>query len=311
MSATPEIGEVGLDAAGCAPSEIGGFRAWTGAARGAAVVFAGRGTGGSREEVLARIAGRQRRVAWAHQIHSARVLKALPGECGECGEGDALVSGGGDGGNGGDGGDVALSIVTADCVPVLLAGPRGIGAAHAGWRGIAAGVVGATVAAMAETPASLIALDRPGDRQLLLRDRRGRRRPGRRRQRPLHHHARTLRPSPPGPPAGGPPPAAGRRPAPDPGPPPLHPLRILHPPQLPQGRQSGRPQPRLYLAHLPGIPFRPGLMREAHLPPVRPPEPHPPPRRSQSSSATDHGFQALLEIRKVRSLLFRAGALRY
>jgi len=157
VSATPEIGEVGLDAAGCAPSEIGGFRAWTGAARGAAVVFAGRGTGGSREEVLARIAGRQRRVAWAHQIHSARVLKALPGECGECGEGDALVSGGGDGGNGGDGGDVALSIVTADCVPVLLAGPRGIGAAHAGWRGIAAGVVGATVAAMAETPASLIA----------------------------------------------------------------------------------------------------------------------------------------------------------
>jgi YfiH family protein len=140
--------EVGLEAAPRTSSEIGGFRAWTAEARGAAVVFAGRGPGGSREEALARIAGRQRRVSWARQIHSARVLHAVPGECGE---GDALVS------SDGDGGDVALSIVTADCVPVLLAGPAVIGAAHAGWRGIAAGVVGATVAAMAGDPAAITA----------------------------------------------------------------------------------------------------------------------------------------------------------
>jgi hypothetical protein len=71
------------------------------------------------------------------------VLQARPGECGD---GDALVS---------RGGGPALSIVTADCVPVLLAGPCAIAAAHAGWRGIAAGVVGATVQAMDEDPASL------------------------------------------------------------------------------------------------------------------------------------------------------------
>jgi YfiH family protein len=42
-----------------------------------------------------------------------------------------------------------LSIQTADCAPVLFVGDGGvIGAAHAGWRGLAAGVLEATVAAM-------------------------------------------------------------------------------------------------------------------------------------------------------------------
>ena len=45
---------------------------------------------------------------------------------------------------------VALGILTADCVPVLFADRRNgvIGAAHAGWKGAAAGVLEATVAAM-------------------------------------------------------------------------------------------------------------------------------------------------------------------
>lgn len=41
--------------------------------------------------------------------------------------------------------DVVLAVRTADCVPVLMAGPGGIGVAHAGWRGVVAGVVGRTV----------------------------------------------------------------------------------------------------------------------------------------------------------------------
>jgi YfiH family protein len=46
---------------------------------------------------------------------------------------------------------VALGILTADCAPVLLADPeaRVVGAAHAGWRGALAGVIEATLAAMA------------------------------------------------------------------------------------------------------------------------------------------------------------------
>ena len=45
----------------------------------------------------------------------------------------------------------------ADCMPVLLADDRGeaVGAAHAGWRGLCAGVVEATVAAMNIEPARL------------------------------------------------------------------------------------------------------------------------------------------------------------
>ncbi len=44
-----------------------------------------------------------------------------------------------------------LGIVTADCAPVLFADPVAgvVGAAHAGWRGAVAGVLEATVAAMA------------------------------------------------------------------------------------------------------------------------------------------------------------------
>jgi len=43
-----------------------------------------------------------------------------------------------------------LAIMTADCLPVLLASSDGkvVGAAHAGWRGLAAGVIEQTVALM-------------------------------------------------------------------------------------------------------------------------------------------------------------------
>ena len=39
--------------------------------------------------------------------------------------------------------DLALGVLTADCVPVLLLAPWGVGAVHAGWRGLAGGVVAA------------------------------------------------------------------------------------------------------------------------------------------------------------------------
>lgn len=57
---------------------------------------------------------------------------------------------------------VTLGILTADCVPILLADPRAgiVGAAHAGWKGAAAGIVAATVDAMiglGADPAHIIA----------------------------------------------------------------------------------------------------------------------------------------------------------
>ncbi|WDS37614.1 peptidoglycan editing factor PgeF [Pseudoxanthomonas sp.] len=51
--------------------------------------------------------------------------------------------------------NVVLAILTADCLPVVFAAADGseVAAAHAGWRGLADGVLEATVAAM-DTPAA-------------------------------------------------------------------------------------------------------------------------------------------------------------
>jgi YfiH family protein len=56
--------------------------------------------------------------------------------------------------------DVAVSIQTADCVPMLIVdvGSGAVAAAHAGWRGLASGVPGIAVTAMQKAFGS-----RPGD----------------------------------------------------------------------------------------------------------------------------------------------------
>lgn len=52
-----------------------------------------------------------------------------------------------------------LAVLTADCLPVLLAArdASAIGIAHAGWRGLAAGVIEATVAQMRAAPSEVVA----------------------------------------------------------------------------------------------------------------------------------------------------------
>ena len=45
---------------------------------------------------------------------------------------------------------ILLAVRVADCVPVLMASERGVAVAHAGWRGVASGVVGATLQALCE-----------------------------------------------------------------------------------------------------------------------------------------------------------------
>ena len=44
--------------------------------------------------------------------------------------------------------ELAVAILVADCLPVLFAAPGGVAGAHAGWRGLAGGVLEHTVAAL-------------------------------------------------------------------------------------------------------------------------------------------------------------------
>jgi polyphenol oxidase len=55
--------------------------------------------------------------------------------------------------------DAVCVVMTADCLPVLLCDQQGsvVGAAHAGWKGLAAGVIEATVQAMGVAPQNLMA----------------------------------------------------------------------------------------------------------------------------------------------------------
>ena len=55
--------------------------------------------------------------------------------------------------------DVVLAVRIADCMPVLLSDRAGsvLGIAHAGWRGLAAGVLENTVAAMQCAPSNVVA----------------------------------------------------------------------------------------------------------------------------------------------------------
>jgi hypothetical protein len=74
---------------------------------------------------------------WANQVHGSTV--AVPERGGEVGDADALLT---------DDPATALVVATADCVPVIIEGERSVAVVHAGWRGMAEGVVAAAVTAM-------------------------------------------------------------------------------------------------------------------------------------------------------------------
>ena len=84
---------------------------------------------------------------WLHQVHGTTVA-IDPGS--DEPEADAAVT---------RTPGTVLAILTADCMPVVFAADDGseIGAAHAGWRGLAGGVLEATVATMRASPANIIA----------------------------------------------------------------------------------------------------------------------------------------------------------
>lgn len=93
----------------------------------------------NRERLQALLPGVPR---WTSQVHGIAVADAATVEPGGPVQvADAAVT---------DVRGVVCAVMTADCLPVLFADVAGkvVGAAHAGWRGLAGGVLAATIAAM-------------------------------------------------------------------------------------------------------------------------------------------------------------------
>ncbi|WP_418320453.1 peptidoglycan editing factor PgeF [Piscinibacter sakaiensis] len=90
---------------------------------------------------------------WLDQVHGNRVVRltaadAQPGRAQPQADASVCTEPG-----------IACVVQVADCLPVLMAaGGRGVAAAHAGWRGLAGGVLEATITALCEA-----ADCRPGD----------------------------------------------------------------------------------------------------------------------------------------------------
>lgn len=74
---------------------------------------------------------------WLRQVHGSKIVqadRARPGvvaDAGYTGKAGAVCA-----------------VLTADCLPILLADRQGVAAVHAGWRGLAAGVIEAALSAM-------------------------------------------------------------------------------------------------------------------------------------------------------------------
>ena len=85
---------------------------------------------------------------WLEQVHGTAVADADHAACAV--QADACIAR--------HRGSVCV-VMTADCLPVLLCDMQGsvVGAAHAGWKGLAAGVIEATVQAMDVDPQNLMA----------------------------------------------------------------------------------------------------------------------------------------------------------
>ena len=136
------------------PLQHGFFTRKGGASSG---IFAGLNCGAGSSDLAEVVEINRARVAEAmglpaahllgvHQVHSADVVTVTDATDARP-RADALVTATP---------GIALSILTADCQPVLFADPKAgvIGAAHAGWRGSVDGVLEATLTAMETLGAS-------------------------------------------------------------------------------------------------------------------------------------------------------------
>ncbi len=84
---------------------------------------------------------------WLRQVHGKTAIRcAAANAAAAAAEADAAITADA---------DVPCAVLTADCLPILLCAADGseVAAVHAGWRGLAAGVLERTIAAMSVQPA--------------------------------------------------------------------------------------------------------------------------------------------------------------
>jgi YfiH family protein len=98
----------------------------------------------NREALRARIGVTS---VWIEQVHGERCVQAEPGPLAQADASFTRMP------------QIACAVLTADCLPLLLCDANGevVAAAHAGWRGLAGGVIEATVKAMRVPAKSLLA----------------------------------------------------------------------------------------------------------------------------------------------------------
>jgi polyphenol oxidase len=86
--------------------------------------------------------------AWLNQVHGAHVVMANSHVSPPTADASVAHSAG-----------QVCVVLTADCLPVLFCDRQGtrVAAAHAGWRGLAGGVLGATISALDVPPSQLLA----------------------------------------------------------------------------------------------------------------------------------------------------------
>jgi YfiH family protein len=130
------------------PASLNGHAAWPFTGPGCRVLFVGKGPVTERREAFQELVSEPRtlQLSWPRQIHSSVVLKAE--REGSCGDGDAIHT---------EYSGVVLSVVTADCVPIVVAGPNHLATIHAGWRGLAGRLIEKTIDALAEEPGKVCA----------------------------------------------------------------------------------------------------------------------------------------------------------
>lgn len=86
----------------------------------------------NRERVARALGRRSEEFVYSRQVHGTRVVDVDTRARGMVGEADGLFT---------QEPGCVLTMLTADCAPVVVAGAGGVAILHAGWRGLAAGVI--------------------------------------------------------------------------------------------------------------------------------------------------------------------------